>query len=223
MASPAEHDLALSEADHSKEKAQVFGILRLQEEKSGVGDKANSSSTMRSGGGGGGGDGRWQAPIFALARKASETISGSIHVLPKVSEHRTSLPGDWTVQGGVLSHMMCSGTIIQSAVHWSTVNSLIWCVSACISSLSNMTSPPSVCGPLIFHRCTMLSCFNGTPSPLYVTVLLLHITTLLNLAWSVTCCTVSNGGKMLYVFPLGVVTVFILCCLSAASITLQSQ
>ncbi|XP_027137581.1 RUN and FYVE domain-containing protein 2 isoform X5 [Larimichthys crocea] len=101
MASPAEHDLALSEADHSKEKAQVFGILRLQEEKSGVGDKANSSSTMRSGGGGGGGgggDGRWQAPIFALARKASETISGSIHVLPKVSEHRTSLPGDWTVQ-----------------------------------------------------------------------------------------------------------------------------
>lgn len=103
MASPAEHDLALSEADSSKEKAQVFGILRLQEEKSGVGEKAsvNSSSTVR--GGGGGGDGRWQAPIFALARKASETISGSIHVLPKVSEHRTSLPGDWTVQGGVLS------------------------------------------------------------------------------------------------------------------------
>ncbi|XP_039983877.1 RUN and FYVE domain-containing protein 2 isoform X1 [Xiphias gladius] len=97
MASPTEHDLALSEADSSKEKAQVFGILRLQEEKSGVGDKANSSSTGR-GGGGGGGDGRWQAPIFALARKASETISGSIHVLPKVSEHRTSLPGDWTVQ-----------------------------------------------------------------------------------------------------------------------------
>ncbi|KAM7423914.1 hypothetical protein PAMA_000326 [Pampus argenteus] len=97
MASPAEHDLALSEADGSKEKAQVFGILRLQEEKSGAGEKANSSSTTR-GGGGGGGDGRWQAPIFALARKASETISGSIHVLPKVSEHRTSLPGDWTVQ-----------------------------------------------------------------------------------------------------------------------------
>ncbi|XP_041799615.1 RUN and FYVE domain-containing protein 2 isoform X1 [Chelmon rostratus] len=95
MASAAEHDLALSEADSSKEKAQVFGILRLQDEKSGVGDKANSSSTVR---GGGGGDGRWQAPIFALARKASETISGSIHVLPKVSEHRTSLPGDWAVQ-----------------------------------------------------------------------------------------------------------------------------
>ncbi|XP_033972293.1 RUN and FYVE domain-containing protein 2 isoform X1 [Trematomus bernacchii] len=92
MAAAAEHDLALSEADSSKEKAQVFGILRLQEEKAGVvGDKA--SSTVR-----GGGDGRWQAPIFALARKASETISGSIHVLPKVSEHRTSLPGDWAVQ-----------------------------------------------------------------------------------------------------------------------------
>ncbi|XP_034080177.1 RUN and FYVE domain-containing protein 2 isoform X1 [Gymnodraco acuticeps] len=92
MAAAAEHDLALSEADSSKEKAQVFGILRLQEEKAGVvGDKA--SSTAR-----GGGDGRWQAPIFALARKASETISGSIHVLPKVSEHRTSLPGDWAVQ-----------------------------------------------------------------------------------------------------------------------------
>ncbi|XP_034727404.1 RUN and FYVE domain-containing protein 2 isoform X1 [Etheostoma cragini] len=100
MTSPAEHDLNLSEADSSKEKVQVFGILRLQEEKSGVGDKANNSSTMKggAGGSGGGGDGRWQAPIFALARKASETISGSIHVLPKVSEHRTSLPGDWTVQ-----------------------------------------------------------------------------------------------------------------------------
>uniref|UniRef100_A0A1A8IMC8 RUN and FYVE domain containing 2 n=1 Tax=Nothobranchius kuhntae TaxID=321403 RepID=A0A1A8IMC8_NOTKU len=94
MASAAEHDLALSEADGNKDKAQVFGILRLQEEKSGSADKANSSSnTVRSGS-----DGRWQAPIFALARKASETISGSIHVLPKVSEHRTSLPGDWAVQ-----------------------------------------------------------------------------------------------------------------------------
>lgn len=98
MASPAEHDLALSEADSSREKAQMFGVLRLQEEKSGVGDKANSSNTAR---GGGGGDGRWQAPIFALARKASETISGSMHVLPKVSEHRTSLSADWTVQGRV--------------------------------------------------------------------------------------------------------------------------
>ncbi|XP_062242893.1 RUN and FYVE domain-containing protein 2 isoform X1 [Platichthys flesus] len=98
MASSAEQDLALSEADSSKEKAQVFGILRLQEEKcaAAAADKANSGSTVR--GGGGGGDGRWQAPIFALARKASETISGSIHVLPKVSEHRASLPGDWAVQ-----------------------------------------------------------------------------------------------------------------------------
>ncbi|XP_034536433.1 RUN and FYVE domain-containing protein 2 isoform X1 [Notolabrus celidotus] len=98
-AAPAEHDLSLSEADSNKEKTQVFGILRLQEEKSAaVVDKANSSSSVKGGGGVGGGDGRWQAPIFALARKASETISGSIHVLPKVSEHRTSLPGDWTVQ-----------------------------------------------------------------------------------------------------------------------------
>ncbi|XP_053281951.1 RUN and FYVE domain-containing protein 2 isoform X1 [Pleuronectes platessa] len=98
MASSAEQDLALSEADSSKEKAQVFGILRLQEEKcaAAAADKANSGSTVR--GGGGGGDGRWQAPIFALARKASETISGSIHVLPKVSEHRASLPGEWAVQ-----------------------------------------------------------------------------------------------------------------------------
>ncbi|XP_068189719.1 RUN and FYVE domain-containing protein 2 isoform X1 [Antennarius striatus] len=105
MASAAEHDLALSEADSSREKAQVFGILRLQEDKSGAGDRASSSSSSLKagvggggGGGGGGGDGRWQAPIFALARKASETISGSIHVLPKVSEHRTSLPGDWSAQ-----------------------------------------------------------------------------------------------------------------------------
>uniref|UniRef100_A0A8C7XZM6 RUN and FYVE domain containing 2 n=1 Tax=Oryzias sinensis TaxID=183150 RepID=A0A8C7XZM6_9TELE len=96
MASSAEHDLALSEADSSREKTHVFGVLRLQEDKTAGGEKA-SGSTVR-GGGGGGGDGRWQAPIFALARKASETISGSIHVLPKVSEHRTSLPGDWTVQ-----------------------------------------------------------------------------------------------------------------------------
>nr|XP_020445494.1 RUN and FYVE domain-containing protein 2 [Monopterus albus] len=109
MASPAEHDLALSESDSSKEKAQVFGILRLQEEKAGAGDKANTSSTPRGGaGGGGGGDGRWQAPIFALARKASETLSGSIHVLPRVSEDRTSLPGDWTVQGRVRSESALS-------------------------------------------------------------------------------------------------------------------
>ncbi|CAG05677.1 unnamed protein product [Tetraodon nigroviridis] len=94
----ADHDLVLSEADGSREKGQVFGVLRLQEEKSGSGDKASTTARGGGGGGGGGGDGRWQAPIFALARKASETISGSIHVLPKVSEHRTSLPGDWAVQ-----------------------------------------------------------------------------------------------------------------------------
>ena len=118
MASHADHELGLSEADSSKEKAQVFGVLRLQEEKSGAGDKANSSSTVRGGGGGGGGDGRWQAPIFALARKASETISGSIHVLPKVSEHRTSLPGDWAVQGSVYR-----GVCVRVCVFvWSLVN-----------------------------------------------------------------------------------------------------
>ena len=99
MATPAEHDLALAEAETSKEKAQVFGILRLQEEKSTC-EKANvsnssssGSTTMRAG------DGRWQAPIFALARKASETFSGSIHVLPKVAEHRTSLSDEWSVKG----------------------------------------------------------------------------------------------------------------------------
>ncbi|XP_061670270.1 RUN and FYVE domain-containing protein 2 isoform X2 [Syngnathoides biaculeatus] len=99
MASAAEHDLALSEADGGKEKSQVFGILRLQEEKFNVSEK--SVPTVKGGGGaggGGGGDGRWQAPIFALARKASETISGSIHVLPKVSENRASVAGDWSVQ-----------------------------------------------------------------------------------------------------------------------------
>ncbi|KAM8877894.1 RUN and FYVE domain-containing protein 2 isoform 4-T5 [Synchiropus picturatus] len=97
MASPVEHDLALSEAEGSKEKAQVFGILRLQDERAAAAAAADKHATgpVR---GGGGGDGRWQAPIFALARKASETISGSIHVLPKVSEHRASLPGEWSVQ-----------------------------------------------------------------------------------------------------------------------------
>ncbi|XP_077376098.1 RUN and FYVE domain-containing protein 2 isoform X1 [Festucalex cinctus] len=96
MASAAEHDLALSEADSSKDKSHLFGILRLQEEKCNVGEKC--IPTVRGGGGGGGGDGRWQAPIFAFARKASETISGSIHVLPKVSENRASVPGEWTAQ-----------------------------------------------------------------------------------------------------------------------------
>ncbi|XP_056134431.1 RUN and FYVE domain-containing protein 2 [Lampris incognitus] len=91
MASPADHDLALAEGDGSKEKAQVFGILRLQEEKS-SGDKASGNSSVR------GGDGRWQAPIFALARKASETFSGSINALPKASEHRASLNEEWTAK-----------------------------------------------------------------------------------------------------------------------------
>lgn len=101
MATPAEHDLALAEAESSKEKAQVFGILRLQEEKS-TGEKTAVSSSSSSSSGGSttmrAGDGRWQAPIFALARKASETFSGSIHVLPKVSEHRASLSDEWSVK-----------------------------------------------------------------------------------------------------------------------------
>ncbi|XP_062375380.1 RUN and FYVE domain-containing protein 2 isoform X2 [Sardina pilchardus] len=101
MATPAEHDLTLAEAESNKEKTQMFGILRLQEDKS-AGDKAStvaaaavactgSSGSVKSG------DGRWQAPIFALARKASETFSGSIHVLPKVAEHKTSpYTEDWS-------------------------------------------------------------------------------------------------------------------------------
>ncbi|KTG33271.1 hypothetical protein cypCar_00001554 [Cyprinus carpio] len=83
MATPAEQDLVLAEAENNKERAQMFGILRLQEDKSAAGEKA-SSAAMKSG------DGRWQAPIFALARKASETFSGGIHVLPKVPEPKMS-------------------------------------------------------------------------------------------------------------------------------------
>ncbi|XP_056616928.1 LOW QUALITY PROTEIN: RUN and FYVE domain-containing protein 2 [Triplophysa dalaica] len=79
MATPAEQDLVLAESENTKERSQGFGILRLQEDKS-AGEKA----AVRSG------DGRWQAPIFALARKASETFSGGIHVLPKVTEPKTS-------------------------------------------------------------------------------------------------------------------------------------
>ncbi|XP_038830815.1 RUN and FYVE domain-containing protein 2-like [Salvelinus namaycush] len=93
MATPAEHDLALAEAESNKEKSQVFGILRFQEEKS-AGEKASTttSTTMRAG------DGRWQAPIFALARKASETFSGSSsHVLAKVAEP-TSFVNEWSAQ-----------------------------------------------------------------------------------------------------------------------------
>ncbi|XP_023863911.1 RUN and FYVE domain-containing protein 2 isoform X1 [Salvelinus sp. IW2-2015] len=91
MATPAEQDLALAEAESNKEKSQVFGILRLQEEKS-AGEKASTTSTTMMAG-----DGRWQAPIFALARKASETFSGSSsHVLAKVAEP-TSFVNEWSV------------------------------------------------------------------------------------------------------------------------------
>ncbi|XP_014068989.1 RUN and FYVE domain-containing protein 2 isoform X1 [Salmo salar] len=91
MATPAEQDLALAEAESNKEKSQVFGILRLQEEKS-AGEKASTTSTAMMAG-----DGRWQAPIFALARKASETFSGSSsHVLAKVAEP-TSFVNEWSV------------------------------------------------------------------------------------------------------------------------------
>ncbi|XP_041116291.1 RUN and FYVE domain-containing protein 2-like isoform X1 [Polyodon spathula] len=88
MASPAEQELTLAETESSKEKDQTFGILRLQEEKSNH-DKTASKQA---------GDGRWQAPIFALARKASETLSGSIHVLPKAVEQNKTSPHfseDW--------------------------------------------------------------------------------------------------------------------------------
>ncbi|XP_035256720.1 RUN and FYVE domain-containing protein 2 isoform X1 [Anguilla rostrata] len=86
MATPAEHDLTFAEAESNKEKDQVFGILRLQEEKS----TEKSAAAMKAG------DGRWQAPIFALARKASETFSGSIHVLPKVAEQKSPpFSDDW--------------------------------------------------------------------------------------------------------------------------------
>ncbi|KAJ8248257.1 hypothetical protein GJAV_G00240080 [Gymnothorax javanicus] len=80
MATSAEHDLTFAEAEGNKEKDQVFGILRLQEEKT----TEKSATAMKAV------DGRWQAPIFALARKASETFSGSIHVLPKVAEQKSS-------------------------------------------------------------------------------------------------------------------------------------
>lgn len=94
MATPAEHDLVLAEAESNKEKSQVFGILRFQEEKS-AGEKASTTTTMRAG------DGRWQAPIFALARKASETFSGSSsHVLAKVAEP-TSFVNEWSAQGNL--------------------------------------------------------------------------------------------------------------------------
>ncbi|XP_058241353.1 RUN and FYVE domain-containing protein 2 isoform X1 [Hemibagrus wyckioides] len=96
MAAPAE-DLTLSEADSGKDKSQVFGILRLQEESKCGGEKATSntsasSSSSRT-------DGRWQAPIFALARKASETLSSGIHVLPKVAEPKVcAFTEEWSVK-----------------------------------------------------------------------------------------------------------------------------
>jgi len=92
MATPAEQDLVLAEAESNKERAQVFGILRLQEDKA-AGEKA-SGAAMKSG------DGRWQAPIFALARKASETFSGGIHVLPKVIDPKSSpFSEEWGAKG----------------------------------------------------------------------------------------------------------------------------
>ena len=90
MATAAEHDLTFAEVESNKEKDQVFGILRLQEEKS----TEKSATAMKAG------DGRWQAPIFALARKASETFSGSIHVLPKVAEPKSPpFSDDWGAKG----------------------------------------------------------------------------------------------------------------------------
>ncbi|MGH0116935.1 UNVERIFIED_CONTAM: hypothetical protein FKN15_026629 [Acipenser sinensis] len=81
MASPSEQELTLAENESSKEKDQTFGILRLQEEKS---NQDNTVSKQA-------GDGRWQAPIFALARKASETLSGSVEQ-NKTSPHFSE---DW--------------------------------------------------------------------------------------------------------------------------------
>ncbi|KAM9477969.1 RUN and FYVE domain-containing protein 2 isoform 1-T1 [Clarias gariepinus] len=97
MAAPAEHELTLAEAESAKDKSQVFGILRLQEESKCAAEKAassasaSSSSSSRT-------DGRWQAPIFALARKASETFSSGIHVLPKVTEPKVcAFTEEWSV------------------------------------------------------------------------------------------------------------------------------
>ncbi|XP_063048290.1 RUN and FYVE domain-containing protein 2 isoform X2 [Engraulis encrasicolus] len=104
MAAPAEHDLTLAEAEGSKERTQMFGILRLQEDKA-AGEKASAVAASIGGSSGSSSsgvksvDGRWQAPIFALARKASETFSGSIHVLPKVAEHKTPpFMDDWSTK-----------------------------------------------------------------------------------------------------------------------------
>lgn len=96
MAAPAEQELTLAEADSGKDKSQVFGILRLQEESKCGGEKATSSASASSSRT----DGRWQAPIFALARKASETLSSGIHVLPKVVEPKVCpFSEEWSVKG----------------------------------------------------------------------------------------------------------------------------
>lgn len=101
MATLAEHDLALAEAEGNKEKEQVFGVLRLQEEK--PADKCAAATVASKPP-----DGRWQAPIFALARKASETFSGSMHVLPKVVEQKTSaLADEWGAKGKPASLNAC--------------------------------------------------------------------------------------------------------------------
>lgn len=80
MAGPPEPELGLSEPEPEpgRERPQVFGVLRLQEERTGM-DRTGPRPS----------DGRWQAPIFALARKASETLSGGIHGLPRAPETRT--------------------------------------------------------------------------------------------------------------------------------------
>ncbi|KAK3554013.1 hypothetical protein QTP70_019127 [Hemibagrus guttatus] len=97
MAAPAEQDLTLSEADSGKDKSQVFGILRLQEESKCGGEKATSNTSASSSSSRA--DGRWQAPIFALARKASETLSSGIHVLPKVAEPKVcAFTEEWSVK-----------------------------------------------------------------------------------------------------------------------------
>lgn len=98
MAAPAEQDLTLAETESSKDKTQIFGILRLQEESKCGGEKATSSTSANSSSSRT--DGRWQAPIFALARKASETLSSGIHVLPKVAEPKICpFSEEWSVKG----------------------------------------------------------------------------------------------------------------------------
>lgn len=102
MAAPAEQELTLAEADSGKDKAQAFGILRLQEENKSSGEKATSSAGASSNSSSSSSrtDGRWQAPIFALARKASETLSSGIHVLPKVAESKVCpFSEEWSAKG----------------------------------------------------------------------------------------------------------------------------